>query len=425
MDYPLWHSLRPMNDLVHALRQERFVEAADGIRVRDASGRWFIDARSGCWNLGLGYGADAVKEAICQQLAALPVANILSYDRPAAVTVDYARALRDAIGSPSLRWVRLGNSGSQMTETAVMLSRLVRVIGDEPERMTLLSFRDSYHGLGLGANAFSGSIAGMEFHGPLVPDVHLVDTDGSLTNNVAKALEELTPQRVTALMIEPIMGTLGLAPDPDDLRALRRLCADAGVHFIADEVSTGFGRTGGMSRCLDLGIEPDLLILSKNLTSGYVPFGAMLVSDEMYRAVADSTPPRALPAGSATDGHPVACAAGLAVLDTYAREQVLDNVRATGEYLCQQLRRIRSGRLSGDVEGAGMMIHFPLASDGRTWPFPKIAEFIANCENRGVLLSMNMRGFWLMPPLVTTREECDEIVSAIEDSLLDVAVGNE
>ncbi len=423
MDYPLWHSLRPMNDLVPALRQDRFVDAADGIRVREASGRWLIDARSGCWNLGLGYGANAVKEAIREQLATLPVANILSYDRPAAVTVEYARALRDAVGSPSLRWVRLGNSGSQMTETAVMLSRLVRVVGDEPERMTLLSFRDSFHGLGLGANAFSGSVAGMDFYGPLVPDVHLVDPDGSWTDNVAKALDLLTPERVTGLIVEPLMGSLGLVPDPDDLRALRRLCADAGVHFIADEVSTGCGRTGGMSRCVDLGIEPDILILSKNLTSGYVPFGAMLTSDEIYHAVAESDPPRALPAGSATDGHPVACAAGLAVLDMYAREQILDNVRTVGEYLCQQLRRIRAGRLSGDIAGAGLMVHFPLASGGETWPLGKIAEFVANCESRGVLLSMNMRGIWLMPPLVTTKQDCDDIVSAIEDSLVDASSG--
>ena len=107
---------------------DRFLVAGEGIRVRDAAGRWFLDARSSCWNLGLGYSADEVKEAIRRQLDELPNATLLAYDRPAAVTIEYARALRDAFDS-RLPYLRLGNSGSQMTETAVLISRVLEFLG--------------------------------------------------------------------------------------------------------------------------------------------------------------------------------------------------------------------------------------------------------------------------------------------------------
>src|SRR5712691_8257718 len=127
-DYPLWHGMTPMGlFLDEQLRESRLVVRGEGIRVQDGSGRWLIDARSACWNAGLGYSADDVKDAIRQQLDTLPIANILAYDHPAEVTVRYARALCDAVGQ-ALPYVRLGNSGSQMTETAVALSRFSRVL---------------------------------------------------------------------------------------------------------------------------------------------------------------------------------------------------------------------------------------------------------------------------------------------------------
>ena len=297
MDYPIWHGSIPMEVFIeHKLRAERFLVEGSGIRVRDQTGRWYIDARSSCWNLGLGYSAEGVKDAIRQQLDKLPNANILSYDRPAQVTVDYARALRDAVGSPSLRYIRLGNTGSQMTETAVMLSRLARVIGGEPQRDLVLSFEGSYHGLGIACCALSGITARIDFCGPLAPGVHHVPMRGSWTDNIRHALDELSAERVTAVIFEPQMGSSGIIPEPADLRALAALCRDAGVHLIADEVTTGCGRTGAMSRCLDLGIEPDMLVLGKNLTSGYVPIAALLVSTALYQLAANPDPPRFLPA---------------------------------------------------------------------------------------------------------------------------------
>lgn len=426
MDYPLWHGSIPMEIFIEGtLRTEHFLVEGNGIRVRDQSGRWYIDARSSCWNLGLGYSAAAVKEAIRQQLDTLPNANILSYDRPAQVTVEYARALRDAIGSPTLRYIRLGNTGSQMTETSVMLSRLTRVISGQPQRDLVLSFTGSYHGTGIAGCALSGIMGNPDFLGPLAAGIHHVPAQGSWADSVRRALDELSAERVTAVIFEPQMGSAAIIPEADDLRALARVCRDAGVHLIADEVTTGMGRTGAMSRCLDLGVEPDMLVLGKNLTSGYVPIAALLVSTELYQLAANPNPPRILPLGSATDGHPVACAAGLAVLDTYRADGVLAHVRQVGAVLRERLEAVHAKWIQqGAVAGAGLMIHFPLlGADGQPWPFPAMGALRAECENNGLLVSASMRGLWVVPPLVATEDDCAEIASIVGQALAQVPGG--
>jgi len=418
-DYPLWHGPVPMEMfLTHRLRSERFVVAGEGIRVRDASGRWYIDGRSACWNLGLGYSATEVKDAIRAQLETLPSANLLAYDRPAEITLRYARALRDAVG-PAVPYLRLGNTGTQMTETAVLLSRFARGLEGTPGRTALLSFENSYHGLGPGANAFSGMVAAFDFCGPLLPDVHLLPAGGSWAEAVRAKVAELTPERVTAVIIEPQMQAPGVIPSPQELRDLGAVCRETGIHLIADEVTTGFGRTGAMSRCLEVGVEPDMLVLGKNMTSGYVPIGALMLSAHLYEMAAQPSMPRFLPAGSATDGHPVAAAAGLAVLRVYERDGILAHVREVGAALHERLAAVATKRLGlSRVAGSGLMQLFPLCeADGTTWPPDRREAFRMACEERGLLLSLGGPGAWVVPPLVTTQVEADEIVNIIDAAL--------
>jgi adenosylmethionine-8-amino-7-oxononanoate aminotransferase len=421
-DYPIWHGSVPMKAfLAGKLRADRFLVAGEGVRVRDAAGRRFLDARSSCWNLGLGYSADEVKAAIRMQLDELPNATLLAYDRPAAVTVEYARALRDAFDS-RLPYLRFGNSGSQMTETAVLLSRFARVLEGTPERTAILSFQFSYHGLGAGASALSGLAANFNACGPLLPDVHFLPVEGGWAANVERALDELGPERTSAVIVEPQMGSRGFVPEPDDLVALADLCRRHGVHFVADEVTTGFGRTGAMSRCLDLGIEPDMIVLGKNVTSGYVPIGVLLVSEELYELAAMPDPPRILTVGSATDGHPVAAAAGLAVLRIYERDGTLEHVREVGAFLQERLRALHEEAIgAGDVQGAGLMQLFPVADhEGKPWPPPRLEQLRLACEDHGLLLSISLGGLWIVPPLVSTEDDCVEIVEALGAALEDV-----
>ncbi|MGH8900462.1 MAG: aminotransferase class III-fold pyridoxal phosphate-dependent enzyme [Egibacteraceae bacterium] len=415
--YPLWHGWEPMGPFIRNITEDRFIVRGEGIRVRDASGRWFLDARSSCWNLSLGYSAQPVKDAIQRQLNELPFGTILVHEKIPQVTVRYARALSEIFG-PALPFVRLGNSGSQMTETAVLLSRFVRTLEGNPERTAVLSFEDSYHGQGPGANAFSGSVATESSCGPLLPDVHFVAVEGSWKDNVSEALEELTPQRVTAVLVEPQMNA-GTIPSPADLVDLAALCRSVGVHFIADEVTTGFGRTGAMSRCLDIGIEPDLLVLGKNMTSGYVPVGALLVSAPLYEIAYDPDPPLTLAAGSTTDGHPLAAAAGLAVLDVYERDGILEHVKRVGTFLQKRLQDVHGKHGGvGDITGAGLMQRFPLRdASGQPWTEESTDRLHSACEDNRLLLSFGDDCLWLVPPLIVTEEDCEEIAAALDAAL--------
>lgn len=416
-NYPLWHGCEPMGPFIRNITEDRFIVRGEGVRVRDASGRWFLDARSSCWNLGLGYSAQSVKDAIQRQLDELPFGTVLVHEKIPEVTVRYARALSKIFG-PALPFVRLGNSGSQMTETAVLLSRFVRTLEGTPERTAVLSFEDSYHGQGPGASAFSGMCTSENSCGPLLPDVHLVSADGSWRDNVSRALEALTPQRVTAVLVEPQMNA-GIIPAPADLVDLAALCRSVGVHFVADEVTTGFGRTGAMSRCLDLGIEPDLLVLGKNMTSGYVPIGALLVAGPLYEIAYDPDPPLTLTAGSTTDGHPLAAAAGLAVLDVYERDGILEHVKRVGSFLQKRLQAVHDQRVgAGDVAGAGLMQRFPLRdASGQLWADDLTDQLEVACEDNGLLLSFGYDCLWLVPPLIVTEEDCEEIAAKLDAAL--------
>ena len=400
------------------LAENRFAVRGDGIRVSDADGNWFIDARSGLWNVGLGYSATEVKRAVCEQMESLPFGTLLSYDRPPKVTVNYARELSRWF--PELPWVRLGNSGSQMTETAVLLSQFVHRLEGNDQRSMIVSLMGSYHGMGPGASALSGILHGLAGSVPLSPSVrHLASDAGSWTENLAQFFKEYEVERVAAVIIEPLMGSSGVIPEVRDLRGVAELCKSTGVHLIADEVTTGFGRTGAMSRCIDLGIQPDMLVLGKNMTCGYVPTGALMVADHLYEAAFDPQPAAILAAGSTTDGHPLAAAAGLAVLEYYRRHDVLANVRKVGQYLQEQLRALQKYvSPGGDVAGAGLMQRLLLV-DGRgtPWAPPQTEELRLHCEAEGLLISRVAGGIWLAPPLIVSEDDCQEIVVRLRRAL--------
>lgn len=418
-DYPLWHGSSPMGPFLRdKLAENRFVVRGDGIRVSDADGNWFIDARSGLWNVGLGYSATEVTSAVRTQLESLPFGTLLSYDRPPKITVDYARELSRWF--PELPWVRLGNSGSQMTETAVLLSQFVHRLEGNGQRSMIVSFKGSYHGMGPGASTLSGILDGLAGSGPLSPNVrHLASDAGSWTENLAQFFKEYEAERVAAVIFEPMMGSSGVIPEVRDLRGVAELCKANGVHLIADEVTTGFGRTGAMSRCIDVGIQPDMLVLGKNMACGYVPTGALMVAGPLYEAAYDPHPAAFLTAGSTTDGHPLAAAAGLAVLEYYRRHDVLAHVRKVGQYLQEQLSALQKDLSpSGDVAGAGLMQRLCLADgNGTPWSPPQTEELRLNCEAEGLLLSRVAGGIWLAPPLIVSEDDCQEIITRLRRAL--------
>lgn len=418
-EYAVWHGDSPMAPFLREwLAPEKFLVRGDGVWVTDQSGRRYLDARSSLWNLSLGYSNETVKEAIRRQLELLPAATLLAYDHPASVTAEYANALVARMPA-TLRWVRFGHTGSQMTEAAMLLSRFFRRVMGEPDRMEVVAVEGSYHGQGPGATALSGYMDLHDRCGPLVPGIHHVVDQGNLPQNLIDAIEKLGPEHVTAVFIEALTGDVVARPSSEQLRDVCDICLRHGIHIVMDEVTTGFGRVGDYTRSQLLGITPSMIVLGKGMTGGYQPIAALVVNDDIYSSLADPPMGQALPHGSTTDGHPVAMAAGLAVLEVFDRERILTNVRDQGQWLRESLQRVHERTFpSSSVGGAGLMIHFPLTDENEAgWTGERVRKLRIECETHGLLVSGGESCLWVVPPLSIGREDCSAIVDRLSDAL--------
>lgn len=391
-----------------------------GCRVQDRSGTWFLDGRAAMWNATLGYSAERVVEAMSEQLRQLPVAQTIRYEEPGDAALGYARRLVEALPDP-LNHVRFGSTGSQMTTAAVLLSRFVRKVRGEKDRVKVLAFTNGYHGTGGVAGALTGERQAHAMQAPLVPDVHHVkpwDLDA-----LSKAVERRGPENITAIIIEPIMGTDVLAAPDGMLLKIRQLCDRHGIHLIADEVTTGFGRTGVMSVTVERQVLPDLLVLGKGITAGYFPLAALVCSDAIFDE-AISRPEYVFPHGCTADGHPVAMAAASAVLDELADGTLLSQVRTTGELVRRQLRELAAELpLIHDVRGEGLMIGVELRRDGHRLGTTEMAAVRQECKAAGLLLTSTNSTLVLMPPLVLSTDEAHELVERLTAALRTVARG--
>lgn len=410
----LWHnSLTPQ-----AVRDGGFDDTAvvhgKGCRLQDATGTWYLDARAAMWNTTLGYSCERIVDAVTEQLRRLPVAQVIRYEEPAEVSLRYARRLVAELPDP-LNHVRFGSTGSQMTSAAVLMSRFVRKVRGETQRVKVLAFTNGYHGTGGLAGALTGERQMHALQAPLAPEVHHVrpwDVDA-----LERAVERRGPENVTAVIVEPIMGT-DVVPAPEGaLARIRDLCDRHGIHLIADEVTTGFGRTGAMSVMAARGVLPDMLVLGKGITSGYFPLAALVCSDAVFDE-AVSRPEYVFPHGCTADGHPAAMAAGLAVLDELADGTLLERVRTTGAEIRRRLRAAAEELpLIHEVRGAGLMIGVELRRESGRLGASEMARVRAACKAAGLLLTSTNNTLVLMPPLVLGEEEADELVERLTAAL--------
>jgi adenosylmethionine-8-amino-7-oxononanoate aminotransferase len=436
-NHALWHAGISMHRFFLDADEDRFFVEGHGARVRDQAGRWYLDARSSLWNVTLGYDHPRLLAALHTQLDTLPSMQTIRFDRASAVAAEYANRLCAALPD-NLTHVRFGNTGSQVSSAAVLLSRYIRKIQGEPERTGVVALESSWHGTGGLATALTGEPDMHELQAPLVPGVLHIPVphcptcpDGSSPAECAehsaahfsRLLDRVGAQTITALIVEPVMGTRVVEGAPGYLQHLERICREHGVHFIIDEVTTGFGRCGELALSGSLGVRADMLLLGKGISGGYVPSAAFAVDEEIYRSVFDVDPTKIFPHGSTTDGHPLAMAAGLAVLDAIAEDDILAQVQARGEHLRGALREL-AGRqpLISDVRGRGLLIGVELTGpDGNPLGAAFLEAVRRESEALGVLLNYTGDCITLVPPFVITRRECDQVVETIETVLTRLA----
>jgi putrescine aminotransferase len=413
----------------HEQSGARLLKSARGATVTDAEGRRLLDGFSGLWCVNAGYGQETVIEAATRQLRELPYATgyFSLGSEPAARLA--ARLANHAPGDLNHVYFTLG--GSDAVDSTVRFARYYWHSRGLPQRDQFISVRQGYHGsstVGAGLTALPAFHAGF---GMPLDWQHKIASHDAYRNPVGNdpaaiiaasvaelraRIEEIGPERVAAFYVEPIQGSGGvLVPPKGWIAAMHAVCKAHEILFIADEVITGIGRTGPMFACLEEGIAPDMMTTAKGLTSGYVPMGAVFLSDHVYQTIADGAGPSAVGHGHTYSAHPVSAAVGLAVLDLY-EGGLLDNGLRMGPRLQEGLGSLSDHPLVGDVRGRGMLAAIELVTDknGKT-PLPASAQPWARIFERGWQNGLILRAFpqgvlGYAPPLCCTEAEIDQIV---------------
>lgn len=405
------------------------IAEAAGNTLRDVEGREFFDAINGLFNVNVGYGRTELADVAAATMARLGFASNF-FGRTTAEALELSAKLAE-ITPASLDRFFLTVGGSDAIDTAIKLVRHANILAGKPEKMTVIARRDGYHGMTMGGTTATGIAMMRSNIGPLLPGVVHIGQPGrfgddATADDLERTILELGPDTVAAFLGEPISLPPGLAIPPDDYwPAIRAVCTRYDVRLIADEVICGFGRTGRMFACEHWGIEPDLMTMSKGITSGYMPLGAVGLREDHYETLLGSD--GILPHGFTAGGHPVACAVALANIDLIEREGMVENAAAVGDYMATRLEQLeaRHDAVLG-VRSKGMLGAFDLdgaalvgADDAARASAILVAELTAN----GVLVRPYGNTIVFGPALPTPRAEIDLLFDRFDEAIQNVQHG--
>jgi putrescine aminotransferase len=414
----------------------RVLASASGATVTDTTGRQLVDGFAGLWCVNAGYGHDSIVEAATRQMRELPYATAY-FGLGSEPAIRLAAELAErAPGDLNHVYFTLG--GSDAVDSTVRFIRYYYHARGTPQKDQFISLEQGYHGsstVGAGLTALPTFHAGfgIPFDWQHKISSHYayrnpVGTDPQAIIAASKAalrrkVEEIGAERVAAFYAEPIQGSGGvLVPPTGWMKAMRDLCRELDILFIADEVITGFGRTGPLFACAEDDIVPDFLTVAKGLTSGYVPMGAVFMTEHIYNTIADAAGASAVGHGYTYSAHPVSAAVGLEVLRLY-ENGLLDNGRKAGARLMAGLQDLADHPLVGDVRGRGMLAAIELVVDKeRKTPFPQAAEparriFDRAWENGLVIRAFANGALGYAPPLCCTDGDIDAILARTRKTL--------
>ena len=383
-----------------------------GALLWDADGREYVDGTCGLWQCAVGHGREELARVAAEQMAKLEFyASFWNFANEPSIRL----AARLAELSPQgLDRVFFTNGGSEGIETALKLVRLAWESAGQPERDLILSRKSAYHGVGSASLAATGIAPLKEGFDPLPPGfVHLstptlrADVDG-LVGELEQTIAEQGAERIAAFVGEPVMGVGGMIPPPDGYwPRVQEVLRRHGILLILDEVVTGYGRTGHWFGAQRFGLDPDVIVTAKALTSGYVPMGAVFVHDRVV-ALLDGT---AFRHGFTYNGHPVGAAVAFANLEIIERERLLERALETGGRMLERLQPAASLDGVAEVRGVGLMLGVEL-EEGLD-----AAPVAAGALERGVVVRASGQKIVLSPPLVIEPEQADRVVDTLLDEL--------
>jgi adenosylmethionine-8-amino-7-oxononanoate aminotransferase len=419
-------------------------ERGEGCWIIDRQGRRFLDASGQAAVVSIGHGVAEIGRAMAEQASRIAFAHTTQFHSESAERLA-ARLL--ALAPASFRGGRVyfTSGGSEATETAIKLARQFHLESGQAARYRVVSRRQSYHGSTLGAMSVSGNVARRAPYQPLLAEWGHVapcfcyhcpfgkqfpDCAVACADDLGDFLRQDDGASVAAFIFEPVVGaTLGAAVPPDGyVQRIAEICSKRGILLIADEIMSGMGRTGKPFAMQHWNVEPDIILVGKGIASGYAPLGAVLVSARVVEAFERGS--GAFQHGFTYQAHPVATAAGNAVLDYVESQQLWQRVAPAGERLRAELAAIKQHRNVAEIRGLGLLFGIEFVKDKSTRePFPReqnIAERVRQAAfDEGVLVYPTQgcvdgeRGdhILLAPPFIVSGAECAKIAGAIHAPL--------
>lgn len=410
----------------------RLLVRAEGMYYHDADDRPILDGAAGLWCCNAGHARPRIVQAIQQQAATLDFAPPFQMGTPLPFVLAERLA---ALAPASLNHAFFTNSGSEAVDTAMKIVLAYHRLRGEGHRTRFIGREKAYHGVGFGGMSIGGLPNNRKTFGPLLPGSdflrHTLDLERNAFSpglprhgaELAEDLERLIAlhdaSTIAAVFVEPIAGSAGvILPAPGYLQRLREICDQHGIVLVFDEVITGFGRVGNAFAAQRFGVTPDLLTLAKGLTNGAVPMGAVLVSDAIHGAFMQG-PAAAIEFfhGYTYSGHPLACAAALAALDTYAEEHLFERALELGDYWQERLHSLRGLPHVIDIRNFGLIGAVELMPR-KDAPGARGYEVFERCFRDGQLL-VRCTGdvIALSPPLILERSHIDRIVDVLGEMI--------
>ncbi|MEI8267081.1 MAG: aminotransferase class III-fold pyridoxal phosphate-dependent enzyme [Betaproteobacteria bacterium] len=432
----LWHPMAHPRAMKAEGGRPDIIARGEGCWVWDVDGHKMLDGVAGLWSSNLGHSCRPVRDAIVAQLDELPFFNTFrGTTHPRAIELS-ARVV-DMMAPDGVAAVMFSNGGSDAVEGALKIARQFHKLRGQKDRSKFIALKQGYHGVHFGGMSVNGNTNFRRAYEPLLPGCFHLDSPWAYRNPwglegealgqaVAQALErELVfqgPDTVAAFIAEPVQGAGGVIVPPANFWPLvREVCTRHGVLLIADEVVTGFGRTGQMFGTRTWGVQADLWCLAKGISSGYVPLGATAISRHVAEVFdADTTGAGQVTHGYTYSAHPVAAAAALATLDVLERDDIPARVReVSGPFQARLGGLVDRVPYVGNVRGIGLMVGIEMVADKATKaPLPKTSDLPARVAReayrRGLMTRVSGSMMILSPPLVISPQELDFLCTALE-----------
>jgi 4-aminobutyrate--pyruvate transaminase len=431
-----------MHSYTNARRHEEIgplvIEKGDGIYVEDASGKRYIEAMAGLWSVAVGFSEQRLVDAATRQMKQLPFYHNFTHKSHAPV-IDLAEKLVSIAPVPMSK-VFFTNSGSEANDTAMkMIWYRSNALG-QPQKKKIISRKRGYHGVTIASASLTGLPNNhISFDLPIANVIHTGtphhyrdaqpgESEEAFATRLADELEQLIlaegPDTIAAFIGEPVMGAGGVVVPPATYwEKIQAVLAKYDILLVADEVICGFGRTGSMFGCETFGIRPDILVMSKQLSSSYLPISALLINDRVYQPLADeSNRIGTFGHGYTAGGHPVPAAVALENLKIIEENDLVGNAKRVGAHMQKRLRELADHELVGEVRGVGLIAGVELVADKATrapWKNAGALGLLVNghLQENGVI-SRNMGdtlGF--CPPLIITESQVDDMVTAVKKAL--------